>query len=159
MKLFSEACEYGLRAVVWLASKPNRPHTVREISEGTQSKPGYLVKVMQRLAKAGILSAQRGVQGGFMLESAIESLTVLDVINAVDPIERIQTCPLGLKAHGIHLCPLHRRLDDALFSIEKGFGAVTIADLINEPTRSKPMCDVLLTHEAGGPRNFTTHNN
>ena len=39
-------------------------------------------------------------------------VTILDVVNAVDPIQRIKTCPLGLKTHGVRLCPLHRRMDD-----------------------------------------------
>ncbi|MCA9289597.1 MAG: Rrf2 family transcriptional regulator [Phycisphaerales bacterium] len=143
MKLFSDACEYGLRATVWLGQRVGETHKVREIAAGTHASAGYLVKVLQRLAKAGILSAQRGSQGGFTLERAPEALTVLDVINAVDPIERIETCPLGLDSHGAHLCPLHRRIDDAMALIEDGFGAVTIAELINEPTRSRLLCNGL----------------
>ena len=41
-------------------------------------------------------------------------LTILEVVNAVEPIGRIKTCPLGLSSHGVNLCPLHRRLDAAL---------------------------------------------
>jgi Rrf2 family protein len=143
LKIFSDACEYGLRATVWLGQRPRETQKVREIAEGTHASSGYLVKVLQRLAKAGILSAQRGSQGGFTLERAPEELTVLEVINAVDPIERIETCPLGLEKHGTHLCPLHRRLDDSMALIETGFGSVTIAELINEPTRSRPLCNGL----------------
>lgn len=143
MKIFSDACEYGLRASVWLAQRAGETHKVREIAEGIQAAPGYLVKVLQRLAKAGILSAQRGSQGGFTLERSPDEVTVLDIINAVDPIERIQTCPLGLDAHGEHLCPLHRRLDDAMAGIEESFGAVTIAEMISESSRSRPLCNAL----------------
>lgn len=143
MKLLSDACEYGLRATVWLAQRSGATQKVREIAEGTHSAPGYLAKVLQRLAKAGILSAQRGSQGGFTLARRPEDLTVLEVINAVDPVERIRTCPLGLESHGELLCPLHRRIDDAMALIEESFGAVTIAELINEPSRSQPLCNGL----------------
>ena len=68
MKLLSDASEYALRAVVWLAQRPGLPQKTREIAEGTHAAPGYLVKVLQSLAKAGILSAQRGSHGGFSLE-------------------------------------------------------------------------------------------
>ena len=70
-------------------------------------------------------------------------MTIADVINAVDPIERIKTCPLGIEAHGIQLCPLHRRIDDAMALIERTFQEITIADLIREGSQAAPGCDFL----------------
>ncbi len=147
MKLLSDATEYGLRAVVWLAQRPGQAQKVREIAEGTHAAPGYLVKVLQALAKARILSAQRGSSGGFRLERDPAELSVLEVINAIDPIERIRTCPLGLEAHGECLCSMHRRIDDAIAAIEQSFGDSTIEDLLTEPSASHPLCDALT---AGG---------
>lgn len=147
MKLLSDATEYGLRAVVWLAQRPGQPQKVREMAEGAHAAPGYLVKVLQTLAKAQILSAQRGSTGGFRLERDPAELTVLEVINAIDPIERIHTCPLGLEGHGACLCPMHRRIDDAMAAIEQSFGDSTIKDLLAEPSASPPLCDAL---RAGG---------
>ena len=143
MKLLSDAMEYGLRAVVWLAQHPGQAQKVREIAQGTHATPGYLIKVLQALAKADILSAQRGSTGGFRLERDPASLSVLEVINAIDPIERIRTCPLGLEAHGECLCPMHKRIDDAIATIEQSFRESTIEDLLNEPTTSHPFCEAL----------------
>lgn len=143
MKLLSDATEYGLRAVVWLAQRPGQAQKVREIAEGTRATPGYLIKVLQALAKVGILSAQRGSSGGFRLESDPAELSVLEVINAIDPIERIRTCPLGLESHGECLCPMHRRIDEAMAAIELSFGDSTIEDLLTEPSNSHPLCDAL----------------
>jgi DNA-binding IscR family transcriptional regulator len=69
-----------------------------------------------------------------------EELTILEVVNAVEPIERIRTCPLGLAAHGVHLCPLHRRLDNAMATVEEAFAATTLAEVLAEPTTSVPLC-------------------
>lgn len=153
MKLLSDASEYALRAVVWLAQKPGEAQKVRQIAEGTQAAPGYLVKVLQSLTRAGILSAQRGSHGGFTLERNPADLTALEVVNAVDPVERIRTCPLGLEAHGDCLCPMHKRIDDALANFEQSFGASTIAELIDGPSRSRPLCNALsingVAHSAG----------
>lgn len=143
MKLLSDASEYGLRAVVWLAQRPGQAQKVREIADGTHATPGYLIKVLQALAKVGILSAQRGSSGGFRLERDPATLSVLDVLNAIDPIQRIHSCPLGLEAHGERLCPMHKRIDDAMAAIEQSFGESTIADLLNEPTTSHPLCEAL----------------
>jgi Rrf2 family protein len=149
MKLLSDATEYGLRAVVWLAQRPGQAQKVREIAEGTRATPGYLIKVLQALAKAGILSAQRGSSGGFRLERDPAELSVLEVVNAIDPMERIHTCPLGLESHGECLCPMHRRIDDAMAAIEQSFGDSTIGDLLAEPSASHPLCDALTAGGSG----------
>jgi len=149
MKLLSEASEYGLRAVVWLAQRPTNSQKVREIAAGTRSAPGYLVKVLQTLAKARILSAQRGSHGGFSLERDPAGLSVLEVVNAIDPIERICTCPLGLETHGPRLCPMHKRIDDAMAAMEASFAATTIEALLAETSGSRPLCDTLASTDNG----------
>ena len=68
-------------------------------------------------------------------------LTILEVVNAVDPIERILSCPLGLASHGRQLCPLHKRLDDAMAQFEIAFGSTTLAELLTEPSASIPLCE------------------
>jgi Rrf2 family transcriptional regulator, nitric oxide-sensitive transcriptional repressor len=67
-------------------------------------------------------------------------LTILEVVNAVEPLKRIRTCPLGLEAHGTNLCPLHSRLDAALATVEAALGGTTLAEVLAEPTRSVPLC-------------------
>ena len=67
-------------------------------------------------------------------------LTILEVVNGVEPIQRIRTCPLGLAAHGVHLCPLHSRVDQALALVEDAFRSTTLAEVLAEPTTSVPLC-------------------
>jgi len=68
-------------------------------------------------------------------------LTILEVVNAVEPIVRIKSCPLGLSSHGVRLCPLHKRLDNALAYVEEAFHSSTLAEVLAEPTSSIPLCD------------------
>ena len=56
-----------------------------------------------------------------------EEITVYDVMQAVSPIPRIRTCPLGIKSHGTALCPVHKRLDSAMAMVERAFRDSTIA--------------------------------
>ncbi len=135
--MISQTSEYALRAMVFLAEQ-SVPRTTSEIAEKTQAPAGYLSKVMQSLNRAGLVHSQRGLHGGFVLTMPAEDLTVLQVVNAVEPIRRFHECPLGL--HGKNLCPLHRKLDDAAKSIEDTFGDTTIADLNQIPTGRKSLC-------------------
>lgn len=141
--MFSQTVEYALRAVVFLADRAPATGTTEEIATATKVPKPYLVKVLQGLARAGVVHTQRGVGGGVALVKTPEELTILEVVNAVEPIQRIHTCPLGLAAHGVKLCPLHRRMDQALAQVETAFQTSTLAEVLAEPTTSTPLCDIL----------------
>jgi Rrf2 family protein len=139
--MFSQTVEYALRAVVHLAYEAPDARTTAQIAEATQVPKDYLSKILQGLAKKGIVTTQRGVGGGVSLAKGPDELTILDVVNAVEPIERITVCPLGLKTHGVRLCPLHRRVDDAMALVEEAFGKTTLAEVLAEPSESVPLCE------------------
>jgi Rrf2 family protein len=139
--MLSQTVEYALRAATFMASAPEEAHTVERIAEATKVPVAYLAKVLQQLVRGGIVVSRRGVGGGFTLVKPPARLRILEIVQAVDPIQRITTCPLGLAAHGRRLCPLHRRLDDALAAMEAAFAATTLAEVLAEPSRSRPLCD------------------
>jgi Rrf2 family protein len=130
-----------LRAVVHLAHEAPAARTVEQIAAATRVPPAYLAKVVQGLVRAGVLHSQRGVGGGVSLGRPAGRLTLLEVVNAVDPIRRIKECPLGLASHGVRLCPLHKRLDGALALVEDAFRQTTLAEVLAEPSASAPLCD------------------
>jgi Rrf2 family protein len=138
--MISQTTEYALRAVVWLAANPEKPLTAQQIAEATRVPAGYLAKVLQGLSRAGLLHSQRGLGGGFTLERSPNSLTMWEVVQAVDPLKRIRECPLGFEAHKNTLCPLHEQLDLAIATIEKMFTACKISKLIDPEHPSSPLC-------------------
>ena len=139
--MFSQTAEYALRAVVWLANHTDAPMTTSQIAQATQVPPDYLSKVLWALGRGGLVHAQRGKNGGFTLTTPADELSILDVINAVDPVQRIVRCPLGLKGHE-QLCPLHRRLDDALCQIEETFAGAMISEFSGDQLPIAPLCPV-----------------
>ena len=139
--MFSQTVEYALRAVCCLASKAPSSQTTVQIAQQTRVPQAYLSKVLQNLRQAGIVESQRGIGGGIKLVKTPDQLTILEVVNAVDPIRRIRECPLGLTTHGVRLCPLHRRLDNALAMVEKAFAETTLAEVLSEPSESVPLCE------------------
>jgi Rrf2 family transcriptional regulator, nitric oxide-sensitive transcriptional repressor len=144
--VISQTAEYALRSVVYLGSQVGQPVTTQRIAAATQVPAGYLSKVLQALGRAGLVDAQRGLKGGYVLARPLDQLTMLDVINAVDPLERITRCPLGAAAHNGTLCSLHRRLDQAIATIESLYRETTIEQLLAEPGISQgPLCDLLAT--------------
>ena len=145
--MFSQTAEYALRAIVSLADSTGQPLTTQEIAKVTQVPADYLSKIMQTLGRCGLVEAQRGKHGGFRLAMPASRLTILDVLNAVDPLPRIRGCPLHLKRHARQLCPLHQRLDDAVSSVEMVFANTSISDLLVPEAETRPLCTVARTHD------------
>lgn len=139
--MLSQTVEYALRAMVYLASHPGEPSTAVDIARVTRVPPAYLSKILQNLSREGLVNSRRGLRGGFSIATPADELTVLEVINAVEPVQRIDTCPLGLASHGSRLCPLHARLDRVLEQVEQAFGQTTLAEILAEPTASIPLCE------------------
>lgn len=143
--MISQTAEYALRAMVFLAMQKSAV-TSQDMAQVTKVPPGYLSKLMQQLVKRKLVNSQRGIGGGFVLARKPAEISILDVVNAVDPIDRIKTCPLGLQSHGFNLCPLHKRLSEATAQVEAAFAASTLGDLVEEsktPLCAVPLVDML----------------
>ncbi len=141
--MLSQTVEYALRAVVYLAKRTGVPSRTSDIALQTKVPQAYLSKVLQSLRKKGIVESHRGGGGGVSLSADPEELTVWDVVQAVDPMCRITTCPLGLKEHGENLCPLHKRMDAAIGVVEEAFRESTVAEILADPNKSIPLNDKL----------------
>lgn len=139
--MFSATVEYAFRAAVFLATRPGQPATTEEVAKRTQVPVAYLAKILQGLSKAGLVRSQRGVGGGVTLAIHPDELTLLEVLNAVEPLKRITTCPLGLKSHGPNLCPLHLKIDAAYAAVEQAFGSTTLSELLNDSNPVVPLCE------------------
>lgn len=138
--MFSQTVEYALRAVIYLAQHHQEgPIDSRRIAEATHVPASYLSKIMQDLTRRDLLISKRGVGGGFLLRPAPEDLSVLDVVNAVDPLKRITGCPLSLASHCETLCPMHARLDEAIAHVEETLKNSTIREMMFDPSRPLPL--------------------
>ncbi len=138
--MISKTAEYALRAITSMAARPEKPASADSLAEKTKVPRRYLTRVMQDLASGGLVSSRSGPGGGYLLDRDTGALTILDVINAVDPLKRITSCPLGLKSH-TSLCPLHAELDKAYAATEAAFAAVTIKELIESTNPIVPLCE------------------
>jgi Rrf2 family protein len=141
--MISKTAEYALRAAVWLAKSPDQPVAADPLAEVTKVPRRYLHKVLQDLVRAELVRSQSGPGGGYALATAPADITILDVINATAPLERIRHCPLGLPSH-TRLCPLHKELDRVYAAAEQALANVTLDELLRSSSRILPLCDISL---------------
>jgi Rrf2 family transcriptional regulator, nitric oxide-sensitive transcriptional repressor len=139
--MLPKTAEYALRAVVWLAREPGETDSADDLAERTKVPRRYLHKVLQDLVRAKLVRSQPGPGGGYALAKQPDKITILDVVNAVAPLERIRSCPLGLSSH-TRLCPLHKELDKVYAATEAALAKVTIYELLKSTSQIIPLCDV-----------------
>jgi Rrf2 family protein len=139
--MLPKTAEYALRAVVWLGRDEDLCESADKLAKHIKVPRRYLHTVLQELVRAKLVRSQPGPGGGYALARPARKITILDVVSAIAPPERIRRCPLGLRTH-TRLCPLHKELDDVYAAAEKAFGRVTIARLIDSTSEIVPLCEV-----------------
>ncbi len=130
--MLSTTAEYALRIIVQLAQGDGEPQTGKVIAVATKVPAGYASKVLHVLGRAGLVGGRRGRHGGFVLRRDPRRTTLLDVVDAIDPLRRITECPLGREAHRSRLCPLHRTLDGAIATLQASLRSMTVQDVIDD---------------------------
>tara|TARA_R110000868_G_scaffold78284_2_gene223547 strand:- start:17943 stop:18377 length:435 start_codon:yes stop_codon:yes gene_type:complete len=109
--MFSKACEYGIKATIYIAVKSMHQERVslKEIAEEVNSPVAFTAKILQSLAKSGIIDSLKGPTGGFQIEeSRIDNIKLHDIVHAIDGDDIFNGCGLGLKhCDASQPCPVH----------------------------------------------------
>ncbi|MFW5653494.1 MAG: RrF2 family transcriptional regulator [Planctomycetota bacterium] len=136
--MLSTTAEYALRIMILLAESHTNEDTrdssltSEQIAVLTNVPADYAVKVLQWLGRAHLVHGRRGRGGGFRIACDPSETTMLDVVNVIDPMKRISSCPIGRSNHSNVLCPLHRRLDEIQGMLEDSLRSMTLVDVIED---------------------------
>lgn len=109
--MFSKACEYGIKATLFIAinSSEDRLVSPKEISEEIDSPKAFTAKILQNLVKHNIINSVKGAYGGFQIEkNKIQTIKLAQIVNAIDGDKIYNGCGLGLPTcDENHPCPVH----------------------------------------------------
>jgi len=127
--------EYALRAVLYLAERPEREiSALRAVSNAKGVPESFMAKIFQSLVHAGLVVSHRGARGGFSLARPAGEITVAEVIEAIDGPISLNTCVIHPESCGQSTgCPVNEvwvRAQGAMMDVLAG---VTFADLVAEP--------------------------
>ncbi|WP_242130796.1 RrF2 family transcriptional regulator [Aestuariivivens marinum] len=118
--MFSKACEYGIKAIIFIAIKSNEGIRVspKEIAKEIDSPEAFTAKILQALAKNNVVNSIKGAYGGFEIaKSQLPLIKLADIVDAIDGDSIYKGWGLGLKAcDENHPCPVH----DKFKSIREG---------------------------------------
>lgn len=121
--------DYALRVLLWLAAT-RRQATADGLAAAFGASREHLVKVVQELARAGLVSTRPGRGGGVRLARPPEELRVAEVVARFEGRDAVVACLTDPRACGLHPgCDLRRLLRDAEQAFYDTLGTVTLADL------------------------------
>lgn len=114
--MFSKACEYGIRAVLYIVgrSAAGERSRIKEIAEKIGAPEAFTAKVLQKLVKKGLLRSITGPNGGFYLEDEdVKQIRLIEVVKAIDGDALFEGCGLGLPyCNAEHPCPIHSKFKE-----------------------------------------------
>ena len=131
--MFSKACEYGIRASIYIAQQSllNRKVNLKEISEAIESPSAFTSKILQKLSRNKIISADKGPTGGFSMDKVkLEKIKLSSIVNAIDGENIYNDCGLGLKKCNEKMpCPVHNQFKIIREELKKMSETTTIKSL------------------------------
>ena len=98
--IFSKATSYGIRALAYIASRPERLCGLQEIAEHEAIPPAYLRKILGELRRHRLLRSVKGIHGGYELGRAPEVITLWEVFKVLEPDPYLDTCILENRVCG-----------------------------------------------------------
>lgn len=111
--IFSKAIEYGIKASIYVAQQSMNGYrsSLKDISAHIDSPEAFTAKILQQLAKGGIVHSIKGAGGGFVLElKEMKKIKLEDIVVALDPDFLKSACVLGLKhCSETNPCPVHHK--------------------------------------------------
>jgi Rrf2 family protein len=123
--------DYAVRSMLALSAPDVEPWLSATRISGTMSIPErFLPRVLRDLARAGLVEARTGRTGGYRLARPAASITLFDVIAAVEPEDDDRRCILrGIPCNPDGRCAVHDTFDQARRAMHIRLAATTLADL------------------------------
>ncbi len=137
--MLSATCKYGIRAVIFIASRPEQKRNtgLKEITDNLKIPQPYLAKILQVLARKKILHSAKGPHGGFYLLVPASKLTLMDIIDAIDGRNFFDSCYVTGERCNFDKpdggrCILHNDLRKEKERLEKFFSSKTLDEIVSQ---------------------------
>lgn len=131
--MFSKACEYGIRATIFIAkqSLQNRKVSLKEVAKAVESPEAFTSKILQKLSKEGVVNSVKGPNGGFSMDVLqLGAVRISTVVLTIDGDSIFKHCALGLtQCSEIKPCPLHNQFKLIRGQLKKVLETTLVKDL------------------------------
>lgn len=139
--MFTKACEYAIRAVLYVSLKSNTEKrlSIPEISKQIDAPLPFTAKILQTLVREGIISSIKGPNGGFYLDPKAKPIPLSKIVKAIDGNDEVlHNCALGLKECSDKFpCPIHHEIKRFKDRLRKVMREATVQSLMDDLDQGK----------------------
>ncbi|MET4083878.1 Rrf2 family protein [Pedobacter sp. UYP30] len=136
--MLSYTCKMAIKAVIYLTSSSGegKKAGIKEVAGHIDASEHTVGKILQILAKHGIINSVKGPYGGFFVNEKQQDQPVINIVEIIEGTEVFKKCGLGLsKCSADHPCPIHNDYQMARDMMEDLFRKKKVKDLC-EPVKS-----------------------
>ena len=134
--MFSKACEYGIRAAIYIAQQSlvDRKVSLKDVAKTIESPTAYTSKILQKLSKNSIIKSDKGPTGGFSMNKIeLDKVKLSSIVYAIDGDAVYTGCGLGLKKCNENKpCPVHNQFKLIREELKKMLETTTIKTLATD---------------------------
>lgn len=131
--MFSKACEYGIRAAIYIAEQSlfDRKVSLKEVASAIESPTAYTSKILQQLSRRNIINSEKGPKGGFLMDKKeLDKVKLSTIVFAIDGDNIYKGCGLGLKKCNEKMpCPVHDQFKVIREELKKMLETTTVKSL------------------------------
>jgi Rrf2 family protein len=133
---------HAVRAMTALARLPEGAYAgAAGIARDIGAPPNYLSKLLQHLAREGLVQSQKGLGGGFRLARDPRQISLLDIVQPIERVSRWSGCVLGHReCSDEDPCAIHHRWKHVRMAYLRMLALTTLADLL---AKGEPALDVV----------------
>lgn len=136
LKMFSKACEYGIRSLIFITLKSTDGNrlNVMDIADEIDSPVAFTAKILQELVKGNILTSVKGPHGGFTITNqSARKVRLYDIVKIIDGDTIYNGCGLGLKECSVNKpCPLHDKFMEVRTGLKTMLKETTLQELAEQ---------------------------
>lgn len=128
--MFSKACEYGIRAVIFIVanSKNDKKVGIKDICREIGAPEHFTAKILQNLSRIELIQSTKGPNGGFFVKED-KDIKLIEIVKAIDGNKLFTGCGLGIKKCSEKKpCPIHYEFKKIRDSLEQMLKATSVSD-------------------------------
>ncbi|MBS1588662.1 MAG: Rrf2 family transcriptional regulator [Bacteroidetes bacterium] len=130
--MLSHTCKTAIKAVIYLSCKSSLQNkvSIKEVAEQINASEHTIGKILQQLARQGLINSLKGPSGGFFITEAQQQQPISNIVETIEGKQIFKECGLGLsKCSETHPCPIHNEYKVVRDLIEKIFRDKCVKDL------------------------------
>lgn len=134
--MFSKACQYGIKASVYIASQSAMGirTSLKDIAFNINSPEAFTAKILHQLAKQNILHSLKGPTGGFEIpKGRAAAIKLSDIVSAIDGVSIYEGCALGFDScDALQPCPMHNKFVGIRNDLKQMLENTSLLELAND---------------------------